>query len=85
MQTGQRCFVPRITMTSTEECDLPFILQRKQLPVTLGHALTIHKRQGQTFRGRVGLWLSGPVFAHGHLYVAFQSRHGLPQLRRAHQ
>ena len=57
-------------MTSTEESDLPFILQRKQLPVTLGYALAIHKCQGQTFRGRVGLWLSGPVFAHGHLYVA---------------
>ena len=71
LQTGQRCFVPRNTMTSTEESDLPFILQRKQLPVTLGFALTIHKCQAQSFRGRVGLWLSGPVFAHGHLYVAF--------------
>ena len=66
LQTGQRCFVPRITMTSTEESDLPFILQRKQLSVTLGYALTIHKCRGQTFRGRVGLWLNSPVFAHGH-------------------
>ena len=63
-------------MTSTEESDLPFILQRKQLPVMLGYALTIHKCQGQTFRGRGGLWLKSPVFAHGHLYVAFSRATG---------
>ena len=32
--------------------------------------MSINKAQGQTVRGRIGVWLPTPVFAHGQLYVA---------------
>jgi ATP-dependent DNA helicase PIF1 len=31
-------------------------------------AVTIHKAQGQTLK-HVGIYLTSPVFSHGHLYV----------------
>jgi ATP-dependent DNA helicase PIF1 len=36
--------------------------------VRLCYAMTINKSQGQTL-SRVGLYLKGPVFTHGQLYV----------------
>ena len=43
---------------------------RAQFPVRLAFAMTVNKSQGQTIRGRVGLYLPDPVFGHGQLYVA---------------
>lgn len=43
---------------------------RLQFPVRLCYAVTINKSQWQTWR-RVGLDLSGQVFCHGQLYVAW--------------
>lgn len=49
--------------------DVPVSFTRHQFPVRIGYAITINRAQGQTYR-RVGLYLTRPVFSHGHLYVA---------------
>ena len=51
-------------------------MNRRQFPKKLALAMTINKSQGQTLQ-HTGLWLPGPVFAHGQLYVAL-SRSGDP-------
>ncbi|ELA47542.1 hypothetical protein VCUG_00973, partial [Vavraia culicis subsp. floridensis] len=43
--------------------------KRRQFPVLLSFAMTIHKSQGQSF-DKVGVYLHSPVFVHGQLYVA---------------
>ena len=53
-----------------DEDEHPIKMRRHQLPVKLSFAITIHKAQGQTFSGRVGLWLLTPPFCHGQFYVA---------------
>ena len=71
LRTGRTHFIPRLTTTSTDESGLPVVLYRTQIPLTYGYALTVHKSQGQSYNDRLGIFLSQPVFAHGHLYVAF--------------
>ena len=44
--------------------------RRRQFPVRVAFAMTVNKSQGQTFTGRVGLFLPEPVFDHGQFYVA---------------
>lgn len=46
---GQRVFIPRITLSTTECSSLPFILYRKQFPLVLAFSMTINKSQGQSF------------------------------------
>ena len=70
-RTGRTHFIPRLTTTSTDESGLPVVLYRTQIPLTYGYALTVHKSQRQSCNDRLGIFLSQPVFAHGHLYVAF--------------
>ena len=41
----------------------------KQFPIRPAFAITINKAQGHTLEA-VGVFLSGPVFSHGQLYVA---------------
>ena len=65
---GKRVFIPRITLTPSDS-DLPFKLRRRQFPVRAAFAMAINKPQGQTL-DHVGLFLPGPVFTHGQLYVA---------------
>ena len=65
---GNRAIIPRIDMAPSET-QLPFILKRRQFPVLLSFAMTIHKSQGQSF-DKVGVYLRDPVFMHGQLYVA---------------
>ena len=73
--TGQRCFIPRIPLTSPASARLPFQLRRLQFPVRLGFAMSINKSQGQSL-ATVGLYLITPVFTHGQLYVALsRARH----------
>jgi ATP-dependent exoDNAse (exonuclease V) alpha subunit len=44
----------------------PVEFTRLQFPLQLCYAMTINKSQGQTFTGKVGLYLND----HGQLYVA---------------
>uniref|UniRef100_A0A8R1EI30 ATP-dependent DNA helicase n=1 Tax=Caenorhabditis japonica TaxID=281687 RepID=A0A8R1EI30_CAEJA len=64
---GKDTFVPRITCY--EDKNLPFHLKRTQFPVKLAFAISINKAQRQSF-GRVELYLTEDVFAHGPTYVA---------------
>jgi len=65
---GKICLVPGIKLTTTED-DLPFILQRTQLPVGLCFAMMVNKSEGQTLEN-VGVDIGSPAFTHGQLYVA---------------
>jgi ATP-dependent DNA helicase PIF1 len=59
--------LPRINLQSLDTDPIQF--SRKQFPIKLSFAMTIHKCQGQTFQ-RVGIILTNPLFTHGQLYVA---------------
>ena len=64
---GKRYLLPRIPFRSGSS-EFPFILRRRQFPVRLAWAMSIHKAQGQTLT-RCGVFLPEPVFTHGQLYV----------------
>jgi hypothetical protein len=70
-------FIPRMDCSPSDNrsVQLPFTLIRKQFPVRLAFCMTINKAQGQTIKGRLGIYLPSPVFSHGQLYVAM-SRSG---------
>ena len=65
---GTRHFIPRFSMSPTDT-RLPFMLRRRQLPISLCFAMTINKSQGQSL-SNVGLFIPKPIFSHGQLYVA---------------
>jgi hypothetical protein len=68
---GEMAFIPRISLTpSTSATTFAFKLRRRQHPVRLAFAMSIHRSQGQTV-DHVGLDLRSSVFTHGQLYVAF--------------
>merc|ERR1712094_161802 len=64
---GRRILLPRIPFRSSP-AELPFTLRRRQFPVRLAWAMSLHKAQGQTLK-RCGVLLQNPVFTHGQLYV----------------
>ncbi|XP_074339091.1 uncharacterized protein LOC141677199 isoform X4 [Apium graveolens] len=65
---GETTYIPRITMCPPDKT-LPFMLKRKQFPISVCYAMTVNKSQGQTVHN-VGLYLPNPVFGHGQMYVA---------------
>ena len=72
---NRKVLIPRITLKPRDR-EFPFEWSRRQFPVRVAFAMTIHKSQGQTLQ-KVGVWLYDPCFAHGQLYVAV-SRVGSP-------
>ncbi|KAK6782106.1 hypothetical protein RDI58_019902 [Solanum bulbocastanum] len=62
-------FIPRIPLLASEDENLSIPFKRTQFPIRLCFAMTINKTQGQTL-DFVGIYLCGPVFSHGQLYVA---------------
>nr|XP_042909753.1 uncharacterized protein LOC122271690 [Parasteatoda tepidariorum] len=69
-KAGSSACIPRITLNTGDNKELPFVLHRTQFPVRLAFAMTINKAQGQTF-DKVGLYIdqNSPLFGHGQLYV----------------
>ena len=59
--------IPRIDLTSGEK-EFPVRIKRRQFPIKLCFAMTIHKSQDQTF-DRVRTLLESELFTHGQLYV----------------
>ena len=65
---GEEVLLSRCRMT-TDSIDVSCKVQRVQIPVKLGFAMTFNKAQGQSF-DVAGAYIRKPPFAHGHLYVA---------------
>ncbi|XP_034839966.2 uncharacterized protein [Maniola hyperantus] len=61
--------IPRIIFKAPIETGSPIEMCRRQFPLQVCYAMTIHKSQGQTIC-RVGVDLRSDVFSHGQLYVA---------------
>jgi len=67
---------------SPNESKWPFVLKRRQYPLSVCFAMTINKSEDQSLN-KVGIYLSKQVFCHGQLYVALSrvtNRKGLKVL-----
>ena len=62
-------FIPRIELRSDVKKG-GFLWKRRQFPVQPAFSMTINKSQGQTIKGKLGVYLYRSVFSHGELYVA---------------
>ncbi|KAH9073914.1 hypothetical protein Ae201684P_003413 [Aphanomyces euteiches] len=73
-------YIPRTTtIHDGEQNNYPFELRRRQFPVQVAFAMTIHKAQGQTI-SHVGVYLQNPAQAKGNIkfLVANGQYEGLP-------
>jgi ATP-dependent DNA helicase PIF1 len=77
-QASVKVAIPRITFIADDSSPIKFV--RRQFPLRVAFAMTVHKSQGQTLQ-QLGLFMRYQMFCHGQLYVAF-SRVGDP--RRVH-
>ena len=67
---GEIALIPQITLSPTVSgLNFSIKLKRRQFPVQLTFAMTIHKSQGQSLK-HIGVDLCNPIFAHGQLYIA---------------
>ena len=71
---GNAVLVARMKLAPSDT-NLPFVLERNQLPLRLAYSMTIKKAQGQTF-DRGGINLPSTFFSHGQLYVADSHQQG---------
>ena len=70
LENGSRAVLCRQTfVVEPEESGLPCQLQRRQFPIILAWALTVHRVQGQTLKF-AGIFFNGDAWCHGMLYVA---------------
>ena len=79
IHAGHIILIPRIALTTTKDCHLPFTLTKRQFPIKPSYAMTINKSQGQTLT-KVGIYPPQSVFTHDQRYVAMsrvKSYHGL--------
>lgn len=72
--------LPQIKLMHSGDRDFPIPFSRTQFPVRPAFCLTINKSQGQSL-DKVGVFLSGPVFSHGQLYVALSRCTDVSNLR----
>ncbi len=74
--SGSTILLPACVFTiNSDQSGLPFIIRRRQLPMIVAFAVTIHKAQGQTLT-KVGLHITREFFTHGQLYVALSRTRG---------
>ena len=74
--SGQTILLPScVFQITSEQSGLPFNIRRRQLPLILAYAVTVHKAQGQTL-SKVGMYLTTSIFTHGQLYTALSRTRG---------
>ena len=64
---GEKVYIPRIIM-SPSDSKWPFVVKRRQYPLSVCFAMTINKSQGQSLN-KVGIYLNKQVFCHRQFYV----------------
>jgi ATP-dependent DNA helicase PIF1 len=74
--TGTTTLLPAcVFMIHPDQSGLPFSIRRRQLPLIIAYAVTVHKAQGQTL-STVGLYITTAIFTHGQLYTALSRTRG---------
>jgi hypothetical protein len=74
--SGSTMLLPScVFVIHAEQSGLPFVIRRRQLPLILSFAVTVHKAQGQTL-SKVGLYITTAIFTHGQLYTALSRTRG---------
>jgi hypothetical protein len=74
--TGTTTIIPCCVFNiSPDQSGLPFNIRRRQFPMIVAYAVTVHKAQGQTLV-KVGLYITTDIFTHGQLYTALSRTRG---------